>query len=52
MKLIKKNGKNVCFGLIIIVLAVMPLLLQADMIKSTTVLYLAKCMFCHGSHRA
>ena len=44
MKLIKKNGYNVCFGIIVIILGVMPLLLQADMIKSTTVLYLAKCM--------
>lgn len=44
MKWIKKNGNNVCFGVIVIVLALMPIFLQIDMIKSTTVLYLAKCM--------
>ena len=44
MKLIKKQGKNICFGVIVLILAIMPFLLQADVVKSTTVLYLAKCM--------
>ncbi len=44
MNLIKKNGKNICFSIIVIALAVMPILLQAGMVKSTLVLYLAKCM--------
>ena len=44
MKAIKKNGYNICFTLIVIVLAVMPLLLMNGFVKSTTVLFLGKCM--------
>ena len=44
MNFIKKNGKNLCFSIIVIILAVIPLLLMADVVKSTTVLFLGKCL--------
>lgn len=44
MKVLKKNGYNICFTLIVIALAVMPLLLMNGLVKSTTVLFLGKCM--------
>ena len=44
MKVLKKNGYNICFTLIVIALAVMPLLLMNGFVKSTTVLFLGKCI--------
>ena len=44
MKLLKKNGYNLCFTVIVIALALMPLLLLNGFVKSTTVLFLGKCM--------
>ena len=44
MNFIKKNGKNLCFSIIVIILAIIPLLLMADVVKSTTVLFLGKCL--------
>ena len=44
MKVLKKNGYNICFTLIVIALTVMPLLLMNDLVKSTTVLFLGKCI--------
>lgn len=44
MKVLKKNGYNICFTLIVIALAVMPLLLMNGLVKSTTVLFLGKCI--------
>lgn len=43
MKRIKKNAKNLCFTVIVLILAAMPLLLTAGVIKSTMVLFLGKC---------
>ena len=43
-KLIHKNGYHVCFTLIVLVLAAMPLLLLNGAVKSTTVLFLGKCI--------
>ena len=37
-KLIKKQGSNICFGVIAVVLAVMPLLYSAGLMNSSTVL--------------
>lgn len=42
-KLIKKQGSNICFGVIAVVLAVMPLLYSAGLMNSSTVLFLGKC---------
>ena len=44
MKVLKKNGYNLCFTLIVIVLALMPVLLMNGAVKSTTVLFLGKCI--------
>lgn len=44
MKMIKKNGYNICFTLIVLILAAMPLLLMNGVVKSTLVLYLGKCI--------
>ena len=44
MNFIKNNGKNLCFSIIVIVLAIIPLLLMTDVVKSTTVLFLGKCL--------
>lgn len=44
MNFIKKNGKNICFSIIVIILALMPVLLMAELVKSTTVLFLGKCL--------
>lgn len=45
LKLIKKQGSNICFGVIVIVLACMPLLLNAGVLSgSSTVLFLGKCI--------
>ncbi len=43
-KCIQKNGYHVCFTLIVLILAVMPLLLLGGAVKSTTVLFLGKCI--------
>ncbi len=43
-KRIQKNGYHVCFTLIVLILAVMPLLLLGGAVKSTTVLFLGKCI--------
>ncbi len=42
-KLIKKQGSNICFGVIAVVLAVMPLMYSAGLMNSSTVLFLGKC---------
>lgn len=44
MKFLKKNGYNLCFTVIVLVLALMPVLLLNDVVKSTTVLFLGKCI--------
>lgn len=45
MKLIKKQGDNICFALIVLILAAMPLMLNAGMLSgSSTVLFLGKCI--------
>lgn len=44
MNFIKKHGQNVCFAVIVLVLALMPLLLTAGVIKSTMVIFLGKCI--------
>lgn len=44
MSFIKKNGKNICFSAIVLILALMPVLLIAEAVKSTTVLFLGKCI--------
>jgi urea transport system permease protein len=44
MKLIKKQGSNICFGVIVVVLALMPILLNMGVLNSSTVLYLGKCI--------
>lgn len=44
MKVLKKNGYNLCFTLIVLVLALMPVLLMNGVVKSTTVLFLGKCI--------
>lgn len=38
------NEKNIVFGLIILILALMPLLYSMDLLKSTTLIYLGKCI--------
>lgn len=38
------NGSNVLFFILVVLLAIIPLFLRMDMVKSTTVIYLAKCM--------
>ena len=45
MKLLKKQGMNLCFAVIVAVLAAMPLLLQSGVLTaSSTILYLGKCI--------
>ncbi|MGL6201864.1 MAG: urea ABC transporter permease subunit UrtC [Lachnospiraceae bacterium] len=44
MKLIRDNRKNLFFIVIVVVLALMPLLMSNDLIKSTTVQFLGKCI--------
>ena len=45
MKTIKKQGSNITFGIIVILLAIMPLLLTAGVLTgSSTILFLGKCM--------
>lgn len=44
MKFIKNNGINISFSIIVIILASIPLLFLGDMVKSTTVLFLGKCI--------
>jgi urea transport system permease protein len=45
VKLIKKQGGNICFAVIVIILALMPVFLNAGMLSgSSTVLYLGKCI--------
>ena len=45
MKLLKKQGMNLCFVVIVAVLAAMPLLLQSGVLTaSSTILYLGKCI--------
>lgn len=43
-KLLKKQGSNICFGVIVIVLAIMPILLSMGILNSSTVLFLGKCI--------
>ena len=45
MKSIRNQGSNLCFGIIVIVLALIPLLYQCGMFTaSSTVLFIGKCM--------
>lgn len=45
MKLIKKQGSNICFAVIVIILACMPLMLNAGILSgSSMVLFLGKCI--------
>lgn len=44
MKFIKKNGYNLCFSLIVILLAIVPLLLTSGAVKGTLVIFLGKCI--------
>lgn len=45
MNRIKKNGTHICFGLIVLVLALYPILLGAGVVSSTSfVLFLGKCI--------
>jgi urea transport system permease protein len=45
MNFIKKQGSNICFGIIVVALALMPLLLNAGVISSSsTLLFLGKCI--------
>ena len=45
MKILKRQGANLCFAVIVVILAAMPLLLQAGVISaSSTVLFLGKCI--------
>lgn len=45
MKLLKKQGMNLCLAVIVAVLAAMPLLLQSGVLTaSSTILYLGKCI--------
>lgn len=44
-KTLKKQGDNICFTLIVLILAMMPLLLNAGILSaSSTVLFLGKCI--------
>lgn len=43
-KLLKKQGSNICFAIIVIALAIMPLLLSAGVLNGSTVLFIGKCM--------
>ena len=45
MRSIKKQGSNICFGVIVIILAMIPLLYENGIIEaSSTVLFIGKCM--------
>ncbi len=44
MNFIKKNSKNICFSIIVFILAMMPLLFLGDIVKSTTITFLGKCI--------
>lgn len=44
-KIVSKQGSNLCFGVIVIVLALMPLMLNAGILSgSSTLLFLGKCI--------
>lgn len=44
MKWLKKNGYNICFTIIVLILAMLPVLLMNEVIKSTMVLFIGKCV--------
>lgn len=45
MKLIKKQGSNICFGIIVVILALIPILYQNRIVAaSSSVLFIGKCM--------
>ena len=44
MQWVKKNGYNICFSVLVIILALMPVLMMSGVVKSTTVLFLGKCI--------
>ena len=44
MQWVKKNGYNICFSVLVIILALMPVLMMSGGVKSTTVLFLGKCI--------
>jgi urea transport system permease protein len=44
MKLIKKQGNHICFALIVIVLALMPMLMSNGKVEGSMVIFLGKCM--------
>lgn len=43
-KILSKQGSNICFGVIMIVLALMPLMLNAGMLDNSTLLFIGKCV--------
>lgn len=43
MKWIRKNGYHICFTIIVLLLAVLPVLLLNEVVKSTTILFIGKC---------
>jgi len=43
-KIMTKHGSSICFALIIIVLAVMPLMLNAGLLDNSTLLFIGKCI--------
>ena len=42
--LLKKQGGNICFGVIVLLLALIPLIFSAGFMNSSTVLFLGKCI--------
>lgn len=42
--LLKKQGGNICFGVIVFLLALIPLIFSAGFMNSSTVLFLGKCI--------
>lgn len=43
-KLLKRQGSNICFGVIVLILALMPILLNVGILNNSTVLFLGKCI--------
>ena len=43
-KLLKKQGSNICFGVIVLILAVMPLLYSRGVMNGSTISFLGKCI--------
>ncbi len=43
-KLLKKHGSNICFGVIVLILAVMPLLYSGGVMNGSAISFLGKCI--------